>query len=162
MHILYIHKTFPPQFAHLARALGRVKGWRSTFLSRKPDQVVDGLVNIQYHAKDEEQRHWQNMFSEHARHATGVTEALKARPEIRPDLIVAHAGFGSSCFLPLVRNCPIINYFEYFWNQQKNDMLFRQDWKHPEWYYQLRKVANAMSLLDLQTCASGWWVRRSV
>lgn len=156
MHILYIHRAFPPQFAPLAKALERVKGWKATFLSRKPDQVVEGLTNIQYHAQDNEERNWDLQFGEQLRHAAAVAAALKKRPELRPDLVVAHSGFGSSCLVPTVRDCPIINYFEYYTRPLANDMLFRAEWKHEDWYYQWRRVANAMQLLDLQTCTAGY------
>ena len=49
-------------------------------------------------------------------HTDAVYHALKARSDIKPDLIVGHSGFGSTLFLPeLYPNAPIVNLFEYYY-----------------------------------------------
>ena len=56
---------------------------------------------------------------------------MKARPDIRPDLVVGHSGFGSTLFLRELYDCPIINYFEYFYHTTNSDMDFRPDFPPP-------------------------------
>jgi glycosyltransferase involved in cell wall biosynthesis len=155
MHVLYIHKAFPPQFAPLARALARTVGWKNTFLSRKPDQFLDELTNIQYDAPEDEETAWDRAFAQQLQHGIGVAKAVR-RYRLKPDLVVAHAGFGSSHLLPSRLECPVINYFEYFTHPLDNDLLERRAWRHPSWYYDWRRTANAMTLLDLQACTSGY------
>jgi glycosyltransferase involved in cell wall biosynthesis len=75
---------------------------------------------------------------------------------LKPDLVVAHSGFGSSHLLPSRLERPVINYFEYFTKPLCNDLLERREWRHPGWYYDWRRMANAMTLLDLQACTSGY------
>jgi glycosyltransferase involved in cell wall biosynthesis len=156
VHILYIHRAFPPQFAQVAGALGRTRGWQNTFISTKPDQRIENLVNIRYESPPEKEKRWDEVFTEQVRHAAAIARAVRQRPHLRPDLVVAHSGFGSSHLLPTVLDCPIINYFEYFTRPLENDMLFRTDFKHPLWYYWWRRSANAISYLDLATCTSGY------
>ncbi|HZJ15108.1 MAG TPA: glycosyltransferase [Chthoniobacteraceae bacterium] len=155
MHVLYIHKAFPPQFAPLARALARTVGWKNTFLSRKPDQTLEELTNIQYDAPEQEEKAWDCAFAQQLQHSIGVAEAVR-RHRLKPDLVVAHSGFGSSHLLPSRLECPVINYFEYFTKPLCNDLLERREWRHPTWYYDWRRTANAMTLLDLQACNSGY------
>ena len=60
-------------------------------------------------------------------HALGVYEALKARPDIQPDLVVAHGGFGSSLFLPHLYDCPVVNFFAYFFQAVTQDLGYRPE-----------------------------------
>ena len=55
-------------------------------------------------------------FQNENAHARGVYAALKTMRHLKPDLIVAHSGFGSSVFLRLLYDAPIINYFEYYFH----------------------------------------------
>ena len=59
--------------------------------------------------------------------AKGVYRAVKARPDLRPDLIVGHSGFGSTMFLRELLDVPILNYFEYYYRPQASDLDFRPD-----------------------------------
>jgi glycosyltransferase involved in cell wall biosynthesis len=89
-------------------------------------------------------------------HTSAVYEALKARPDIQPDLVVGHSGFGSTLFLRQLYHCPIINYFEYFYKPTHSDMDFRTEFPPVE-VDQLRALArNAMLLLDLENCEGGY------
>ncbi len=61
-------------------------------------------------------------------HAHAVYQACEANPDLAPDLIVGHSGFGSTAFLPeRFPGVPIINYFEYFYRPHDSDMDFRPD-----------------------------------
>ena len=86
----------------------------------------------------------------------GVYEALRARPDIRPDLIVGHSGFGSTLFLRELYDCPIIDYFEYFYRPRNSDMDFRPDFPPGELSRLRARARNAMILLDLEGCDLGY------
>ena len=83
-------------------------------------------------------------------------EALRSRPDIKPDLIVGHSGFGSTLFLPELYDCPIINYFEYFYRTTGTDMDFRPDFPSTELNRLRAHARNAMLLLDLEQCRLGY------
>jgi glycosyltransferase involved in cell wall biosynthesis len=86
-----------------------------------------------------------------------VLEALQARPDIRPDVIVGHSGFGSTLFLPEFYNCPIVNYCEWFYRWDGSESDFRRN---------SQKVGNAIRLTnrcrdgallaDLDACTLGY------
>jgi hypothetical protein len=126
MHVLFIHQNFPAQFGHIALHLVRSRGWRCTFVSQTAEEEVDGVRRIQYRIKGgahEATHYCSRTFENAVWHAHAVYEACKAHPEIKPDLIVGHSGFGSTLFLSeLYSGVPVVNYFEHFYHPHDSDM----------------------------------------
>ena len=78
-------------------------------------------------------------------------------PELRPDLIVGHSGFGSTLFLPeLYPAVPVVNYLEYYYHPHHSDMDFRPEFAPAEIDFLRARARNAMILLDLVNCRSGY------
>ena len=103
MHVLFVHQNFPAQFGHIARHLIRTRGWTCTFVSKTPAGRVDGIEKVAYTTTSgarETTHYCSRTFENAVWHAHGVYEACKARPDLRPDLIVGHSGFGSTVYLP--------------------------------------------------------------
>jgi glycosyltransferase involved in cell wall biosynthesis/UDP:flavonoid glycosyltransferase YjiC (YdhE family) len=88
--------------------------------------------------------------------AHAVLETLKARSDIRPDLVVAHSGFGSSLFLPHLYDAPIVNFFEYFYRPTRPTVSYRPELGTREQDLLRCRTASAMLLLDLDNCDRGW------
>lgn len=163
MHVLYVHQNFPAQFGHIARVLARRPGWRCTFVSRtQASGLLDGIERIPYRTRGGATIHnhfCSRTFENAVWHCDGVYEALKARPDVRPDVIVAHSAFGSSLFLrELYRDVPVVNFFEYFYRPHDSDMDFRGDlpWPVEPEKYLRSHCRNAMILLDLNNCQLGY------
>ena len=163
MHVLYVHQNFPAQFGHVARELARRPGWRCTFVSRTQAQGVQGgIERIPYvtHGGATRQNHFCSRTFENAVwHCDGVYQALKARHDVRPDLVVAHSAFGSSLFLrELYPDVPVVNFFEYFYHAHGSDIDFRHDlgWPVEEEKFLRSHCRNAMILLDLNNCQLGY------
>jgi glycosyltransferase involved in cell wall biosynthesis len=158
MHVLYVHQNFPAQFGHIARHLVQKLGWQCSFVSETPGGNVEGIEKIQYKIAGGATRatHFCSRTFENAVwHTDAVFNALKARPQLKPDLIVGHSGFGSTLFLSeLYPDTPVINFFEYYYraHDPDSDMDFREDlnWEVPELKYLRSRCRNAMILLDLQ------------
>src|SRR3954453_8614802 len=100
MHVLFVHSNFPAQFRYLAPRLAGDPGWRCTFVTRNaaaPD--VPGVERVVYRRRGGESpanHPCTGYFERTVRDAHAVYDVLKERPDIRPDLVVAHSGFGSS------------------------------------------------------------------
>jgi len=159
MHVLFVHQNFPAQFGHIASYLVKNKGFRCTFVSQQPPGHGDGIERIQYHVQGgaTQQTHYcSRTFENSVWHSHAVYEALRARPDIRPDLIVAHSGFLSTVFLRELYNCPHVNYFEYFYWTTGSDMDFRPDFPYPEINKLRARARNATLLLDLDHCERGY------
>ena len=159
MHLLFVHQNFPAQFGHIADYLTNNHGYRCTFVSERPVGRAGKIERIQYSIRGGATRrtHYCSRTFENAIwHSHAVYEALKARPDIQPDLIVGHSGFGSTLFLRELYECPIINYFEYFYHVRDSDMEFRPDFPAGELARLRAKARNAMVLLDLENCDRGY------
>ena len=159
MHILFVHQNFPAQFGHIASLLVKRHGYRCTFVSELPAAQVDGVRLIRYRTKGDVTRHgheFSRTFESCTWHAHAVYTALKAHPEVKPDLIVGHSGFGSTLFLADLYDCPIINYFEYYYRSRHSDLDFRPDFPVRQRDVLRVRARNAMILCDLQTCTAGY------
>ncbi|MFI5379709.1 MAG: glycosyltransferase [Tepidisphaerales bacterium] len=164
MHVLYVHQNFPAQFGHIARHLIHKFAWRCTFISQTPAGTVDGIEKITYKLAGGATQHnhyCSRTFENCVWHSDAVYQALRQRPDIRPDLIVGHSGFGSTLFLrELYPQTPILNMFEFYYRSHDpdSDMDFRHDlgWEVPEQNYLRSRCRNAMILLDLQNCDRGY------
>src|SRR5213078_59030 len=154
----------PAQFGHIAHHLVEKMKWRCSFVSETPPGNVGGIEKIQYRLQGgaTKQNHFcSRTFENTVWHCDGVYQAMRARPDIRPDLIVGHSGFGSTLFLrELYPEVPVINFFEYYYHPHDpdSDMDFRQDlnWTVPEIKYLRSRCRNAMILLDLQNCDAAY------
>jgi hypothetical protein len=123
MHVLFVHQNYPAQFRHIAPRLVSDYGWRCSFATRNvkaPD--LPGVERVPYRVRNSATRAnhlCTRLFENQVGHAYGVYEALKDRPDVKPDLVVAHSGFGSSLFLPLLYDAPVINFFEFLLPQRR-------------------------------------------
>jgi glycosyltransferase involved in cell wall biosynthesis len=164
MHVLYVHQNFPAQFGHIAQHLVERLGWRCTFLSQTPAGNVGGIEKIEYKLLGGATKHnhfCTRTFENTVWHCDGVYRAMRNRPDIKPDLIVGHSGFGSTLFLrELYPNVPVINFFEYYYlpHDVDSDMDFRKDlaWPTHDLTYLRSRCRNAMILLDLQNCQAAY------
>lgn len=163
MRILYVHPNFPAQFGHIAAHLAAA-GHTCWFVSETPAARIGTLEKIPYQIQGgaTEQTHYCTRTFENAVwHCDAVYAALKARPDIQPDLIVGHSGFGSTLFLrELYPKVPILNLFEYYYTPfaPDNDLDFRHDlgWEVSPQKRHRAQCRNAMILLDLQNCTAGY------
>ncbi|HUY32780.1 MAG TPA: glycosyltransferase [Pirellulales bacterium] len=159
MHILFVHKTFPAQFGHIARRVVRRHGCRATFVSQMPPREVDGVECVQYKLQGgatDVTHYCSRTFENAVWNAHAVFEALRARPDIKPDLVVGHSGFGSTIYLRELYDAPIVNYFEYFYRAHQSDMDFRPDFPSPQIDLLRTYTRNAMLLADLENCDLGY------
>jgi glycosyltransferase involved in cell wall biosynthesis len=159
MHLLFVHQNYPAQFGHVARYLATQHGFRCTFVSEVPGNSDGAVQRIQYCRQGGATRHSHycaRTFENTIAHAHGVYEELKCRRDLRPDLIVGHSGFGSTLFLRELFDCPIVNYFEYFYRSRNSDMDFRPDFPPLEIDHLRARARNAMILLDLDNCNLGY------
>jgi glycosyltransferase involved in cell wall biosynthesis len=159
MHVLFVHRNYPAQFGHVADHLTKRHGYRCTFVSEKSPGRTGDLERVQYRIRGgaTANNHYCSRTVENAIwHTHAVYEALKARADIRPDLIVGHSGFGSTLFLRELYACPIVNYFEYFYRPTGSDMDYRPDFPCTELDRLRARARNAMLLLDLENCDRGY------
>jgi len=160
MHVLFVHQSFPSQFGPFAVRLASEPRFRCTFVSENAAGTFRGVRCIKYDPKGgatDRTHYCGRTFENGVWHAAGVHDALAAVPDIRPDLIVGHSGFGSTLFLrDLYPGIPIVNLFEYFYRVAGSDLDFRQEFPARPIDRLRARARNAMILLDLDNCDLGY------
>jgi glycosyltransferase involved in cell wall biosynthesis len=159
MQILFVHQNFPAQFGAIAAYLVAQKGFRCIFLSQNMPGKVSGIECLRYRVRGGARpiTHFCSRGFENATwQSHAVYEFLKSRPDIRPDLIVGHSGYLSTLFLRDLYDCPIINYFEYFYHLKNSDLDFRPDFPPTALNRLCALARNAVLLLDLENCDRGY------
>jgi glycosyltransferase involved in cell wall biosynthesis len=164
MHVLFIHPNFPAQFGHVASWLAQRKGFRCTFATEKAYGSLERVEVIHYKVlrangqpggATPDTHYLSRTFENAIWHSAGLYEALEVR-DLRPDLVVAHSGFLSTVFLRELYDCPIVNYFEYWYRTRGADMDFRPDFPYPAINRLRARARNAVALLDLENCDAGY------
>lgn len=160
MHVVLLHQNFPAQFGPLLSRLGGQTGWRFTFVSRHGEGSFPGVERLAYDPQGgatQQTHYFSRTFENVTWHSAAVYHVLKQRPDIRPDLIVAHSGFLTAIPLrELYPECPVVNLFEYFYRTRNSDIDFRPD-DPPRTIDRIRaRFRNAAILLDLESCDAGY------
>lgn len=121
MDILFIHQNFPAQFGQLGMYLA-AQGWDVTFATAREDAAPPpGTRMFRYTVPREpsEQTHRYLQGTERAiLNGQGFARAALALADrgYRPDLIVAHSGWGSGTFARAVwPDVPLATYIEWFY-----------------------------------------------
>jgi glycosyltransferase involved in cell wall biosynthesis len=159
MQILFVHPNYPAQFGHIASRLAARGDAECVFLSQKAAGIRDGIRCLRFTPRGGATRsthYCARTFENAVWQAHAVHEACKATPDLHPDLVVGHSGFGTTLFLRELYRCPIVNYFEYYYHPHNSDMDFRPDFPPRELDFLRSHARNAMILLDLETCAAGY------
>jgi glycosyltransferase involved in cell wall biosynthesis len=167
MHILFVHKEFPGQFGHLARYLAAHHGVECSFVynrlptrfgNRLPPGMDRGIRLIPYQSRGASRdTHPCSMFSEISMwHAEAVYRAMKARPEIQPDLVVGHSVLGTSLFLADLYHRPQIVHCEFYERPERPYRYGRREFQPQEMDILRARAQNSMNLLSLQNAAAGY------
>lgn len=160
MRILFIHPSYPGQFGHIARSLAAEYGDECTFVCEEVHEDDAATRTIAYKplGPDRPTGYLIQDFESALSHAYGVYEALKPhRDRLAPDLVVGHANWGSSLFVPeLFPDVPVIDYVEYFHHPHGSAIDYRPDYPPAERTVLRHRVQNASVLLHLESCTAAF------
>jgi glycosyltransferase involved in cell wall biosynthesis len=160
MHVLFAHPSFPGQFGHVARELVERYGDTCTFVCENPPTEEGAVRTIAYRPSGPEPPtgYLIQDFEADLSHAAGMYEALQPLGRrLRPDLIVGHANWGATLFLPeLFPDVPVVDYVEYVTRPHGSAIDFRPDFPPAERTILRHRVQNATVLLRLEDCAAGY------
>jgi glycosyltransferase involved in cell wall biosynthesis len=177
VNVLFIHDAFPAQFGQLGLELSQRLGWKCSFLvqslSSCPTPSAEMLQNLEIHHVPLAAEHktsdgipWPQIYGQYLEQCRTIHDALRARPQLRPDLVVAHGGRGApSLFLRDVIDCPIIIYCEYYFATNHRDISYRIDLPPAEPAAFFPRCINAPTLATLVECDAGYsathWQKQS-
>jgi glycosyltransferase involved in cell wall biosynthesis len=166
--LLCIEPSFPGRLGGVADWLVRHRGYHCWFYAahieprdRWPESVDRGLNVIQFSvggvARQPRVR-WQQQLERGLCYAYGCWEVLDKRRPAPLDLVLGRsAGLGSNLFAPVVQpRVPMVNFCDYYIRPRTGDLAAEIGPGAPPGYYQWRRSANAMDLLDLENGVHAW------
>jgi glycosyltransferase involved in cell wall biosynthesis len=164
------------QFGRLALELSKRYGWKCSFiikdLSSCPTPTREMLDRLELHRlalspelRTQQLTPWPQIYGRYLHLCEAVFEAVRARPQLRPDLVVAHDGLGPGLFLPELLDCPMVNYCEYYFTPSRRDLTYRIDLPPAEPAPFYPRCINAATLINLAAYEAAYapteWQRRS-
>lgn len=167
MNIFILHPSFPAQYLNLAPYLARNPENKVTFLS-KENSINAQLKNVTlalYKQPDEKTEKWFETCGPlrpaaeatvEGQAAVRAMEWIAKEKGVKPDVIIAHTGWGSTLYCKdLYPNVPIIGYFEWFYRAENSDSFWWPD-EIPEMHNKISiRTRNAHHLLNLELCDAG-------
>lgn len=161
MQLLFVHQNFPGQFKHLAAHLAADPANRVVFLTQRKDGSLPGVHKVVYqtHRQPAPQTHrYLRQLESGVLYGQGAARAAIAlrREGFRPDLIIAHPGWGEALYLKQVfPDTPLLSYFEWYYNIA--DVGFDAEFQSPDTVDSLAALStrNALHLLNLEAADGG-------
>jgi glycosyltransferase involved in cell wall biosynthesis len=158
MHILFIHPNLPAQFGHIAHYLATRHGFRISFLTRRKARS-DAIEILNYQPRGGANRNTNfcsRTFENYVWNSGAVFSALRNNPQLRPDVVIAHSGFGTSAFVKYAIDAKVISYCELFYDDSPDFQPFRPGDQEPLRLRLRSRGRNAMMLLDLHSADRGY------
>jgi glycosyltransferase involved in cell wall biosynthesis len=134
MNVMFVHQNMPGQFRHLIQALALDGRNRVVCVGQRPDFSLPGVGRVTYEPPPSALPPGGNPFlfpmDSAVRNGLQVARACEAVRQngYRPDLIVAHPGWGESLYIKQVfPDVPILHYCEFFYRPHGADTNFAPD-----------------------------------
>lgn len=159
MKVLFIHQNMPGQFKHLAPQLAADPRNEVVFITKRKGFELPGIRRIEYQPARfarPSTHHYLRLFENSVLHGQQVVRAcVGLRAEgWRPDLVVAHPGWGESLFIKDVfPGVPVLNYCEYYY--RADDASQPRDKQTLDGICRMR-ARDAHLLLALEACDRAW------
>jgi len=161
MNILLIHQNFPGQFRRLAQTWSARPDWHVLGLGRDTAPGMGSVRWLSYklaRAPHAQQHPYLRQMESAVLHGQAVTRALMAlkRKGYRPDVVLAHPGWGETLYLrdvfPDVR---LLHFCEWFYGSQGSDVGFDPEFPSDADQWAKLQTWNALHLLNLTQCDAG-------
>ena len=167
LNIMILHPSFPAQYLHLAPYLARNPENNVYFLS-KENSINSQLKNVTlalYGKPTEKEEEFVKTCGPLRPAAEAVVEGqaveramewLAREKNIKPDVIIAHTGWGSTLYCKdLYPNVPIMGYFEWYYRADDSDCYWWPD-EIPQIPNRISiRTRNAHHLMNLELCDAG-------
>ncbi len=161
MRVLFVHKFFPAQFAHLAAALAADPAHDVVFVSTAGAGHIPGVrhrtVVARRKASTGTHHYLQSLEDAVLLGQAAYRECqILIREGFQPDVIYAHAGFGPSLYIrDAFPHVPLLGYFEWFYRSAHSDADFLATRGLTEDERLRIRMRNAALLIELTQCDGG-------
>ncbi|MDD3437424.1 MAG: glycosyltransferase [Candidatus Gastranaerophilales bacterium] len=160
MNILFLHRSFPGQFKHLAAELAKDVNNKVVFITNSKNYEIEGVKKIIYEPEQAGTQYpapYLKGYTSAVNHGQAAAkEAAKLKEKgFKPDIILGHSGWGPTLFMKdIFPDVPLICYFEWFFNAQGADTGFGSEEIQDIQRFGLR-CSNSQVLIDLFSCDAG-------
>jgi glycosyltransferase involved in cell wall biosynthesis len=156
MKILFMHQTMPAQYKHLVWHLANRTDHEVTFICRIGPDKVDKVRMVKYEVEGEKpppSHHFLINYQDGIRYGYAAARAALnlQREGYRPDVIIAHPGWGDTFYIKDVfPKTPLLSYFEFFYHPTGADTFF--DLRETPKAYDRQRIftKNAVNLMSLE------------
>lgn len=161
MNVLFVHQNFPGQFKHLAPALAARGGRRVVALHVNPVQPIPGVETVSFAPAQEtasEIHPWVTEFESKVIRGEAAYHAGKLLKSsgFRPDVIIAHPGWGETMFLrDIWPGVPQGHYCEYYYRASGGDVNFDPEFGFEETAPSRLRVKNLVHDMHFADMKSG-------
>ena len=131
MNVIFIHQNMPGQFRHLIRSVASDTANRIVCIGQRFDFTMPGVGRVTYEPPPSALPPDPNLFlaplDTAVRNGLQVARACEAvrKNGYRPDVIVAHPGWGESLYVKEVfPDVPVLHYCEFFYRPHGADTNF--------------------------------------
>lgn len=168
LNLLCIEPRFPGRLGSVADWLVRKRGYHCSFFCHQadsrefwPESTGSGIDLVAFNVGGiarEASVSWTRQFERALCYAYGAWEVVDAR-RLRPvDLVLGRsAGLGSTLFSHVTYPAvPVVNQLTYFYHAHCHDLADSAADAMPPEFFQWRRSANAMDLLELESGALAW------
>jgi glycosyltransferase involved in cell wall biosynthesis len=161
MNILFVHQNMPGQFKHLAPKLAALPKNKVAFITKRENIELPGVRRVNYQiprTAHETTHHYVRLFENSVIYGQQVVRACHdlAKDGFRPDVIVAHPGWGESLFLKdIYPKVPLLNFCEFYYHGRGADIGFDKDEETGIDDILRARARNAHLLLSLEACDAG-------
>lgn len=171
MKILFVHQNMPGQFKHLAPIFAADPKNEVVFVTKRTDVDLPGVRRVSYPAPagaGEKTHPYLRLSEACVRQGQAAARAFLHLQStgFRPDVVVAHPGWGEALYVKDVfETTPLLNFCEFYYRGKGADVGF--DPEEPAGLDQVcrARTRNAHLLLSLESCDAGYsptfWQRDS-
>lgn len=161
MKILIIHQNFPGQFKNIAQYLANHTDHQVLAIGKTTAPGLKGIKLLRYTTLKPEvtgTNFYLNTFEAGAVHGEAVASILRRlhHSGYRPDVVLAHPGWGESIFVKdIYPETKLIHFCEYYYHSEGADADFDPEFKISQKGKQNIRTKNALHLLNLENCDVG-------
>jgi glycosyltransferase involved in cell wall biosynthesis len=158
MRVLFVHKFFPGQYAHMVRALAADRGNEIVFIHADGENDIPGVRAIRVQparSASPGTHHYLQGLETAVLFGQAAYRAARdlAAGGFRPDVICAHAGFGPGLYLKdAFPDAPLLGYFEWYYRARDADADYLDPHAVSEDEALRIRTRNAGILLELAAC----------
>lgn len=162
MKLLFVHPNMPGQYRNLCRVAAEDEANTVVFLTKPTQVTIPGVHKAEYLPQ-------RGATAMTHRYLTGLENAVLQGQEVwracrqlereegfRPDIVIAHPGWGDALFLKdLWPDVPLLSFFEFYYRAYGADVGFDpSDLPQADDFARVR-TKNAANLLNLEACDWG-------